>query len=194
MGTRHLVALAAAVVAVTTVTAAGQAIQAPGSSRQGPAAAGSPQPTARKAYVVPRTADGQPDFQGVWANNTITPLQRPPQWAGKQFLTDQEMAALKKAAASAVTDDSDAVFGDSLVLAAIANEKGRSFEPSTGNYNNFWLVEREVDNRTALIVDPADGRIPPLTPEAQDRRPPSRRRDAAVRPMGRRTAAWASDA
>jgi hypothetical protein len=58
------------------------------------------------------------------------------------------------------------VFGDSLVLAAIANEKGRSFEPSTGNYNNFWLVEREVDNRTSLITDPADGRIPPLTPEA----------------------------
>jgi hypothetical protein len=55
------------------------------------------------------------------------------------------------------------------VLAAIANEKGRSFEPSTGNYNNFWLVEREVDNRTSLIVDPADGRIPPLTQEAQDR-------------------------
>ena len=46
------------------------------------------------------------------------------------------------------------MFGDSLVLAAIANEKGRSFEPSTGNYNNFWLVEREVDNRTSLIVDP----------------------------------------
>ena len=169
MGTRHLMALAAAVVAVTTVTVAGQAIQPPGSGLQAPAAARSPQPEARKAYVVPRTADGQPDFQGVWANNTITPLQRPPQWAGKQFLTDAEMAALKKAAASAVTDDSDAVFGDSLVLAAIANEKAKSFEPSTGNYNNFWLVEREVDNRTSLIVDPADGRIPTLTPEAQDR-------------------------
>ena len=74
MGTRHLAALAAAVVAVTTVTVAGQS-----KSSKGP-------------YVVPRTADGQPDFQGVWANNTITPLERPPQWAGKQFLNDAEMA------------------------------------------------------------------------------------------------------
>jgi hypothetical protein len=120
-------------------------------------------------WTARRTPDGQPDIQGVWANNTITPLQRPPQWAGKQFLNEQEMAALKKAAAAAVSDDSDAVFGDSLVLAALANEKGKSFEPSTGNYNNFWLVEREVDNRTSLIVDPADGRIPTLTPEAIDR-------------------------
>ncbi len=123
----------------------------------------------KSTWTTPRTPDGQPDLQGVWANNGVTPLQRPAQWAGKQFLTDDEMAALKKAVASAVSDDADAVFGDSLVLAAIANEKGKSFEPSTGNYNNFWLVEREVDKRTSLITDPADGRIPPLTQEAQDR-------------------------
>jgi hypothetical protein len=122
-----------------------------------------------KAWTLGRTPDGQPDFQGVWANNTITPLQRPAQWAGKQFLNDEEVAALKKAAASAVEDSDDAVFGDSLVLAAISNEKGRSFEPSTGNYNNFWLVEREIDNRTSLITDPADGRIPTLTPAAAAR-------------------------
>jgi len=155
MRSRYLAAAATAVVSLLTVTLVGQA----------PPKAGA----AKAAYSQPRTSDGQPDIQGVWANNTITPLQRPPQWAGKQFLNDEEMAALKKAAASAVADDSDAVFGDSLVLAAIANEKARSFEPSTGNYNNFWLVEREVDNRTALIVDPADGRIPPLTAEAQER-------------------------
>ena len=175
MRARYLVALAIAVVSVFTVTIAGQA----------PPKVGAP---AKAAYTPPRTSDGQPDIQGVWANNTITPLQRPPQWAGKQFLNDAEMAALKKAAASAVADDSDAVFGDSLVLAAIANEKARSFEPSTGNYNNFWLVEREVDNRTALIVDPADGRIPPLTSEAQARAAAlaaSRRRSPADGPEDR---------
>jgi len=134
---------------------------------QAPAA--KPKGAGKSTWTLARTPDGQPDFQGVWANNSVTPLQRPPQWAGKQFLNDQEMAALKKAVANAVSDEADAVFGDSLVLAAIANEKGRSFEPSTGNYNNFWLVERDVDNRTSLITDPADGRIPTLTPEAAER-------------------------
>ena len=124
---------------------------------------------AARPWVPARTPDGQPDIQGVWANNSITPLQRPPQWAGKAFLNDEELTALKAAAATAVSVDSDAVFGDALVLAAIDNKKGQSFEPSTGNYNNFWLVEREVDNRTALIVDPPDGRIPPISEAAKTR-------------------------
>ena len=118
------------------------------------------------AWKVPRTVDGQPDLQGVWANNNITPLQRPPQWAGRQFLTDEEVVALKKAVGDAVDDGSDAVFGDALVLAALSNTKGQSFEPSTGNYQQFWLVERDISNRTSLVVDPQDGRIPPQTPEA----------------------------
>ena len=162
MRSRHFVAVAAGMAALTVVPVLGQTRKvSPTQPVQGTAP--------RSGWTTPRTPDGQPDLQGVWANNGITPLQRPPQWAGKQFLNDEEMAALKKAVANAVSDDADAVFGDSLVLAAIANEKGRSFEPSTGNYNNFWLVEREVDNRTSLITDPADGRIPSLTPEAQDR-------------------------
>jgi hypothetical protein len=138
-------------------------------SGQAPSAAKGETAAPGKAWIAPSTPDGQPDLQGVWANNNITPLQRPAQWAGKEFLTDEEVAALKKAAASAVDSGDDAVFGDALVLAAIANTKGKSFEPSTGNYNNFWLVEREVDNRTSLIVDPPDGRVPPLTPAAQNR-------------------------
>jgi hypothetical protein len=156
---RHGLPIAVAIATLAPVAVAGQT----------PSAANAQTPATTKRWTAPRTPDGQPDLQGVWANNNITPLQRPPQWAGKQFLNDEEVAALKKAAASAVDAGDDAVFGDALVLAAIANSKGRSFEPSTGNYNNFWLVEREVDNRTSLVVDPPDGRLPPLTPEAQKR-------------------------
>ncbi|HEX7136775.1 MAG TPA: hypothetical protein VF219_02970, partial [Vicinamibacterales bacterium] len=55
-----------------------------------------------------RTPDGQPDFQGVWANNTVTPLQRPKQWEGKTTLTDAEIAALQKVAARIDENDGDA--------------------------------------------------------------------------------------
>jgi hypothetical protein len=123
-------------------------------------------------WAVERTPDGHPDFQGVWANNTVTPLQRPKQWEGKERLTDAEIADLQKFAAQIVENDGDAQFGDGLILAVlnhIANPK--SYDPGTGNYNQFWLVERDWhDRRTALITDPRDGKLPPMTPEAQKRR------------------------
>ena len=120
-------------------------------------------------WTLPRTPDGQPDLQGVWANNNITPLERPEAWAGKESLSDEELAALRVAAAQAV-DDGDALFGDQLVLAAIANQQATSYDPTTGNYNQFWIVERDFTNRTSLVVDPPDGRVPTLTPEADERR------------------------
>lgn len=120
-------------------------------------------------WTLPRTPDGQPDLQGVWANNNITPLERPEAWAGKESLSDEELAALRVAAAQAV-DDGDALFGDQLVLAAIANQQASSYDPTTGNYNQFWIVERDFSNRTSLVTDPPDGRVPALTPEAEERR------------------------
>ena len=124
---------------------------------------------ADETWAAPRTIDGHPDLQGVWANNNAIPLQRPPDWAGKESLTDAELAELIAAAAAASNDGEDALFGDQLVLAAIARTKAESYDPSTGNYNQFWVVERDFSKRTSLVVDPPDGLIPALTDSAQQR-------------------------
>jgi hypothetical protein len=127
---------------------------------------------AAQKWVAPRTPDGHPDLQGVWANNTVTPLQRPKQWEGKTHLTDAEIGDLQRFASQIVENDGDAQFGDGLILAVlnrIANPK--SYDPGTGNYNQFWLVDRDWhDRRTSLITDPPDGKVPPMTAEAQRRR------------------------
>jgi hypothetical protein len=80
------------------------------------------------------------------------------------------VAALEKAAAELFDGDTDAAFGDSVFEAALARQQGfTSNDGGTGNYNHFWLVERTFDNRTALIIDPPDGRLPAMTPEATRR-------------------------
>jgi hypothetical protein len=125
-----------------------------------------------KTWTVSRTSDGQPDLQGVWANNNATPLERPKALADRQFLTDEEVERLKAKAAELFNGDGDAAFGDEIFVAALSGREryvSDSFDKGTGNYNSFWLAERDFDNRTALIVDPPDGRVPALTSEAQQR-------------------------
>jgi hypothetical protein len=124
---------------------------------------------------VPRTVDGQPDLQGVWVNNIATPLERPKELEGRALLTDQEVAALKKKAHELFSGKSDAAFGDSVYRSVLANVNGtasgfKSLDGETGDYSSAWTVEREWENRTSLITDPADGRLPAMTPEGQKRR------------------------
>ncbi len=128
---------------------------------------------AADGWKVPRTADGKPDLQGVWGNNGVTPLTRPPQWKGKEFLTDRDVKELQAIVARYADQGGDAIFGDLVQLALNAKDSGRfdqtSYDPATGNYNHFWMSEREWDNRTSQIIDPPDGQLPPLTAAARAR-------------------------
>ena len=121
-------------------------------------------------YTAPRNAFGQPDLSGIWMNNSATPLERPEQLAGRTTLSDEELAELtRKIAEFRDAEQAGDLLGDRLVQQALGNPEFRDFDVVTGNYNAFWLVERHLDNRTSLIVDPPDGRIPALTEAAAAR-------------------------
>jgi hypothetical protein len=140
--------------------------------------------TAANGWKAPRTPDGHPDLQGVWANNSVTPMTRPTQWKDKASLTDQEVLELKGLVSQYVSSGGDAVFQNFVQLALDMKEKGGykpvSYDPTTGNYNQFWMAEREWDTRTSLIIDPPNGQFPPLTPEAEARRVSGRGRGPVV--------------
>ena len=101
-----------------------------------------------------RLANGQPDLQGVWNFATITPLQRPAEYAGREVLTAEEVAQLEDRAVRNEFVDRPPPPGD------------------PGAYNRFWIdagTKVVATHRTSLIVDPPDGRLPPLTSNGKQR-------------------------
>ena len=124
--------------------------------------------SAQDDYVAPRTLNGQPDLQGVWANNSTTPLQRPEFFADRATLTEDEYQRLLARAAEIESGGGDALFGDGFLNAVITGEV-ESYDPSTGNYDQSWMSSRNVERRTSLIIDPPNGRLPAMRPEARER-------------------------
>ena len=129
------------------------------------AVSGQTRSTTSSGWTPPTTTWGDPDLQGIWDFRTITPMERPSEFAGKQVLTDEEAASFQEAENRRLNRD--------LIDPA---QGGLNYLPESQGgvvpYNEFWydrgttLVE---DKRTSLIVDPPDGRIPPLTAEAEKR-------------------------
>jgi len=119
-----------------------------------------------KSKTVPRTPDGHPDLQGVWTNATITPLERPSRFNGKATLSDAEATVYEKSDAEELQKQDGQSDGP---LIAAAGSSG------TGGYNVLF-VDRGTElarvdgvKRTSLVVDPPDGRVPPMTDEARKR-------------------------
>lgn len=116
-------------------------------------------------WQLPRTIDGHPDLQGVWENNTITPVERPEVFGDKEFLTDDDITFLKRRILEISAEGNDALFGEGVLAAAFAGEVV-SYDPSTGNYDSQWMVDRTIHRRTSQIIDPPDGHYPPRTERA----------------------------
>ena len=122
-------------------------------------------------WSPPRMATGHVDLNGIWANNAATPLERPDALAGKVVFSDEELAQLQVSAQRLFGGGDDAAFGDGVFNAVLEDiDKNVSNDGGTGNYSSVWMVDRKFENRTSLITDPEDGKIPPLTADAEARR------------------------
>ena len=115
-------------------------------------------------WEAPRTPWGDPDLRGIWDSKSTTPLERPAEYAGRQFLSDEEIAALE---AARERDASQGPQGRD-----VRAERGSEADVE-GAYNNifstFLGTPYSRTQRTALIKDPPDGRLPPRTPDAEAR-------------------------
>jgi hypothetical protein len=115
---------------------------------QAPARAAAPKPT---NAPVAKTPWGDPDLQGIWSNTTTTTLERVREAGDKAVLSEDEREAVSRQVQERLNQDKPGAAG------------------SVVPYNEFWYERGTLNNRTALIVDPEDGRIPKLTPEGQKR-------------------------
>ena len=146
------------------------------------------------AQDTPRTAWGAPDLQGVWDFRTITPMERPEERADQAFLSDEEAATLGQAAV-----DREVELANRPARRTEVDPSGnvdRGVDGAPGSYNSFWFDRGTsviATRRTSLVVDPENGRIPPLTPEAEARRAALAEARADVGPHEPTPGGWVDD-
>jgi len=158
------IALAAALTAAASLTSL--TAQAPSTTKPAsPAAKG-------KTSTAPRTADGHPDLQGTWSNGTITPLERPD--GASLVLTKADAERLEKGLADR-SKQLDQPSSPDRPAPPKGGDGSTGAAGNVGGYNNFWLEPGDRvavvngEYRSSLIVDPPDGKIPPITAEARQR-------------------------
>jgi len=155
----------ASILAYTAAAAVMLTASLPGQTPPSQSPKDAPRPKA-KNWTVPRTPDGHPDLQGIWTNATITPMERPAALAGKATLTNAEAAVLEKKGAEDLAEV-DGASEHPLLAAAGSN--------GTGGYNVLFIDRgtefAKVDGvkRTSLVVDPPDGKVPPMKAGARQR-------------------------
>ena len=148
MITLAIAAAAAGVISAPTMRASAQAPAAPAA----PTASGAPAAAAPAAPTL-KTPWGDPDLQGIWTDETDTPLQRSPKFGNQEFFTDAQRAELDRQRSAMQGRDRRAERGTEADVA--------------GAYNDVFTPKKRTGIRTSRIVDPPNGRLPPLTPEAQ---------------------------
>ena len=161
MSHRFLTSAGVLAVAIGVVSLLAVSVVAQAPTGRSNAAAASATPAAAKTktpakmWIASHTPWGDPDLQGIWRSDTITPLERPRALGEKPVLADEEAAEYGEELRASLDRNNRAGLGTDADVARA--------------YNDHWFDKGAIvaDGRTSLIVDPPDGRIPPLTPEAQ---------------------------
>ncbi len=139
--TTAVATLAAIAAAITLVSIHRTSAQAPSQSGDG------------SVGMALKTPWGEPDLQGIWTDETDTPLQRSPKFANQEFFTEAQRAELDRQRSAMLGRERRAERG---TVADVA-----------GAYNDVFTPKKRTGLRTSRIVDPPNGRLPPMTPEAQ---------------------------
>jgi len=125
-------------------------------------------------YHAPRTADGHPDLQGVWTNATITPVERDAKFGDRLALTDKEVADLEGTNAKLVADGNKPT-NPNFKVTDLPTNCGRGFTGVDCGYNSAWvdpgttIINLNGVKRSSIIIEPANGKTPPMTKEAAAR-------------------------